>query len=346
MTKAPFSLEELLVSPDGFGLVEATPGQRAIARIVEGAPLGELAKDENVWRVVGCDPALLPKGKPTEVYLVSAIRTAKSMLAAANALHASQSVDLSKLAPGEIPRVSILSLTIDTARVVRDHLAGTLQARPALRHLLLEEPTAESVMVRHPSGRPVEIRVVAGARAGGSLVARWSLGVVLDEAPRMLAADDGSVVNFEHARANAIGRLLPGAQLLAIGSPWTIESPIYKVSKDHFGKPTARKVVLRATGPQLNPTHWTPERCEDLRVNDPRVYATDVAGEFISAEHAAWDADAIHATRPEPSLSILPLGAPYLVMDSAPAATSGPMPECNGAWWAATLRASGLSLTR
>lgn len=43
-------------------------------------------------------------------------------------------------------------------------------------------------------------------------------------------------------------------------------------------------VILRSTGPQNNPGHFTPEFCERLRVVDPVAYATDVCAEFADPE--------------------------------------------------------------
>jgi hypothetical protein len=43
-------------------------------------------------------------------------------------------------------------------------------------------------------------------------------------------------------------------------------------------------VVLRGTGPQLNPTWWTPKRCADLEVSDPVAHRCDVLGEFSDPE--------------------------------------------------------------
>lgn len=43
-------------------------------------------------------------------------------------------------------------------------------------------------------------------------------------------------------------------------------------------------VILRSTGPQNNPSHFTPEFCEKLRESDPVAYQTDVLGEFADPE--------------------------------------------------------------
>ena len=289
------NLEHLWVSPAAFGVTTASPTQRAVCRVIEGLPLGELACDGEVMESFGGEQALalLPLTAPTEVDLLAGIRTGKSRLAACVALQASQIVDVAHLAPGEIPRVTIVSLSLDSAQVVLDHLVGTMQARPALRGLMIGEPSADGIMVRHPSGRPIEIAVAAGRRAGGELVSRWSAGAIFDEFTRMFGSSDGAVVNYDDARRAVIGRLLPRAQVLSIGSPWAPMGPAYERCQERHGKPGADLVVVRAKAPALNPVWWTAERCAALQQQDPTAYATDVMAEFADPSSAWLSAAAI-----------------------------------------------------
>ena len=291
------SLEDLLVSPEGFGLETATALQRAICRIIQGAPLAGMADSEITARAVGYG-TLPPPGKPPfEVVLLAGVRTAKSMIAAAHAIWSTQHANLDGLTDGEIARYSVVSLQLDNARVIHSHLTGALQ-KPALASLrlndkdaskwrqLIDDTGAETIgseFLWHPSGRPVEIRVVAGKRAGGSAVSRWSIGMCLDEAPRMTGASD-HVVNYDDMYRAVIARLRPGASILSVGSPWIASGPIYDKVTEHFGSPSQDIVVIRGTGPALNPYWWTPERCEMVRRKDPTAYKTDVLAEFIDAD--------------------------------------------------------------
>lgn len=267
-------------------------------------PLAELASDPDVLQALGDAAAVaaLPTSRPVEVALLAGIRTAKSMLAAATAIRASQTVSIEHLAPGEIPRVAIVSLSLDLAHVVFRHIAGTMMARPGLARLVIGEPKADSIMVRHPSGRPVEIKVSPLSSAGSSLVARWLLGCIFDEAPRMAGADDG-VRNLTDARTAAIGRLLPGGQILTIGSPWAPFGPVYQLVSEHFGKPSPRIVVIRGNGPAMNPEWWTPERIESIKQTDPTAYQTDILGEFADPETSMFSTTELEAVtrkdRPE-----------------------------------------------
>lgn len=280
------SLEDLLTSEHGFGLTTATPLQRAICRIADGKPLGELAKHPHVLAAIG-DTSPIDGKRPRAIDLLAGIRTFKSLFAAVLAVMATRTVDFSRLGPGEIPRFSILSITKDLAHVIFRHLIGNLLARPNLRSLLIGEPTADTAMLRTSSGVPLEVKVVAGARAGASVVARWSAGIVNDEAPRMLGQDEG-VVNLADTHAAVAGRLLPGAQEINIGSPWAPFGPMYDSQAKHWKKPTTDLVVVRARADWLNPVWWTPERAEELRRADPTAYQTDFLAEFADAEEAMY----------------------------------------------------------
>ena len=299
------TLERMLTSPNGFGLATATPLQQAICRIADGRPLdglervpllanaGAYAEDIReratlTWSIG--DVRRLPASRPAELYIVGPIRSGKSLMTAAVGVCATQRCDLSLVGPGEVPRVSVVSLTTDLARVVHQHVVGRTTASPPLKRLTVGEPTSDSIMFRHPTGVPVEVKIVAGARAGGSLVARWSAGVVFDEFTRMTGSDDG-VVNFDDARTAVSGRLLPGAQLCGIGSPWAPFGPAYKLVTEHWQQPSRERVIVRAVGPAMNPVYWTPERCEELRRRDPMAFRTDVLGEFADPESAMFAAE-------------------------------------------------------
>lgn len=293
------TLETLLTHPEAFGLTTASPLQRAVCRIADGLPLGELATVPEVVAAIG-DVAALPSTPPSEVLLLSGIRTGKSLLAAALAVRATQTCNLSGLSAGDNVRVSVLSLTTDLGRVVFGHIVGNVMAKPRLRALVVGEPTSDAITLRHPTGREVEIKVVAGARAGASLVARWSAGCVVDEAARMQGQEDG-VVNFDDARRAMLGRLLPGAQLVAISSPWAPRGPIYEMVQEHAGRPTANLVVIRAPAHHMNPSVWTPERIDKLKTQDEQAYRTDILGEFCDPESSLFASTELEAvTRAAP----------------------------------------------
>ena len=188
--------------------------------------------------------------------------------------------------------------------MIYEHLLGRVMASPILKALVLEEPSGGAVLLRHPTGRPIELAVVAGRRAGGSLTARWMVGAVFDEFPRMIGESDG-VVNWDDSRKAVLERVLPGGIVAHIGAPWAPFGPAFDLVTEHLGKPTAQLVVAKAPGWILNPGYWTPERCADAKERAPDIFETDVAANFATPATAMFSGVAI-----ERSTRSLPLEVP------------------------------------
>jgi hypothetical protein len=306
-----WTVEELLTSRHAFGVTTATPLQRAIARSIDGRPLGDLWENETVRRAFG--HAAPPEGvTPHIVCIVSAIWCAKTIMAAAKAIVASQTVDVSGLIPGDEVRIPLLATGKDNARAAYSHIVNTMMTQPELRKLLIEEPQAESVWVRHPTGRPIEITISALARAGSTLVSRRLPCVIFDEGPRM-AGDEDAVKNLDESLDAIEGRILPGGCIMIIGSPHAPIGPVYKMVKERFGRPDADCVVVRARGPDMNPVRWTPERCAELLRRNPKAYRTDVEAEFADAEEALFPSSLVErAMRKTPAMTEPQAGHHYV----------------------------------
>lgn len=291
------SFEELLTHPEGFALTTATNIQLAIARVIGREPIGELWEDPIVRAAFG---GVKPEGAYLELLILAAIRCAKSLISVAAGLWFTQKADVSQVRKGEIPRFSICAVEKDNAVAAHLHLRAALKFQERLRVLSIEDPPQEwanlisetkndfgsSHFVWHPSGVPMEIRVVAGKRAGGSFLSRYSAGAVLDEAPRMVGAGEG-VVNYTEMRRGVIARMLPGTMLLSPGSPWQAYGPVYDIFQEEFGvepRPTSNRCIVKARGPDMNPFYWTEQRVTDTKESDPVAYRTDCQAEFADPE--------------------------------------------------------------
>jgi hypothetical protein len=268
------NLEAIVTFHNGLGLTTATALQRAICRIADGTPLGDLAAHPDVLEAVGRVDLLWP-GQPDELIVLAPSRTGKSTIAAGMAIRATQTVDLSLAkTDGLPPCYPIISLDKEKAGsvygVVKQALEGPYQ------HLCVRDPVAERdggghALVRHPSGRTVEIRVTATKAQGAAVISRWLIGLTIDEAARMQGS--GAVINLPDTLAAARDRVLPGAQIALISSKWAPFGPVYELSEEHGGRPSRAKsiVVVGAQGceaPKLNPSYYTSARLAGIKAKD------------------------------------------------------------------------------
>lgn len=303
------STESILTGVYG---IPATPVQRAACRARDGLPLGDLRDHPDVVAAFGGPEAVaaLPSErgiKPTEFWNIASARTAKTTMACAGALADSQSIEAT-WGPGEVPRISLLSVTLDVADVPYRKLRAAFD-HPAFRPLLVSERESDRMLVvRHAkSGLTEEIAVTAGGQAGAGLANRWCLGIIPDEAPKMNARADGRVTNLDDVLSVARERLLDGAQIDPIGSPWSPSGTAYDMVQTYFAKPTDEIVVMRTTGPAGNPSYWTPERLERLRAKDEVAWRINALGEFIDPEAGLLSPVSLRKnTPPERPLELLP----------------------------------------
>jgi hypothetical protein len=279
------SLEELVTSPkpDGVGVTTATNVQRAIMRVLDGKPVGDtLWSDLLVQETFG---GVRPEIRD-EALILSGVRGLKTVMAVCAAICMTQRVTFpTDLVAGEVPRVNFVSERKDLADTALDYLKGFVRTVPALKAILVEDPNANDdfVRLRHPTGATVELKVVAAARAGATLVSRWCAGMLFDEAPRM-ASDEDSVRGIEEMLRAVRSRMLPGAMIMYVGSPVGRIGPIYKMFTDNWQKPGAPIVVAKAKGPWLNPFWWTEDRIQALKAKDFDSYLTDVEADFRDIE--------------------------------------------------------------
>lgn len=306
------TLEDLLMGLGAFRLRSASPIQRAMCRAIDGLPLGDLGELPDVIEAFGGREAIAylqhPERKPLEVYIIGGSRIGKTLLAAAILFNASQTVDLSGLGHGDEPRAPVLSLDKDKANACYLHLSKNIKAdgsslTPFLRHEGRNELDSPALWLRHPSGRDIQVCVTANKAAGNAVVSYFLAAVVFDEACKMSGAGD-AVVNFEEARDSALGRLLPGGQLVAIGSPWAPFGPMYEAFQTRHGKPGPDLIVIHARGDLTNPWWWTPERVASLK---PKVRRTEVEAKFLTPEESIFGEELLRErTRKGPDRQRLP----------------------------------------
>lgn len=296
------TVEKILTSVHGFGLLGATPLQRAICRAVDGLPLGELADHPDVLDGFGGPDAIeylrTPGGRPFMVYLVASTRSAKSVIGGAIGIRCALEAELETgTSEGDTFEVPIIATKKKKAKIIFKHLLALMKT-PAFRPLLAKEPTGDTITIRRPNdGKLVDIVVTAGSRGGGASIGTWCCALILDEAARMISEEE-AVVNIDETIRYALSRIRPGGQIVAVTSPWAPMGNVYDAVQEHHGKPTLDMLVVRGKGPQMNPVTWTPEACAKLQRIDPIAYETDVLGNFAASSYGLFSpSDLARVTR-------------------------------------------------
>lgn len=278
---AELTLEDLLAG-QGFADLPASPLQRAIARAAQGRPLAGVIDEETCERHFGTSN--LPEVVPSLVVLVCGIRSGKSFMAACAAIYSSLTADLRGLKAHELPRYAIVGPTVDAARATFVILCGILENSALLRSFIEGEPTADTVVLRRPDGRRVEIVVVAAHRGGLSVRNRWLCGFALEEVAQFGTDSAGAIVNAEDILRAARTRLLPACQGWLISSPFGPSGLLYELFAKHFSKP-GRTLVVHAPTRALNPA-FPQSTIDEISHDDPDTAAREYGAEWLDADSA------------------------------------------------------------
>lgn len=105
-----------------------------------------------------------------------------------------------------------------------------------------------------------------------------------------MQGQDEGVINLKDSVDAVQSRLLPGAQIVYIGSPWAPRGMVYQAMRDRHGKPGKDLAVFHAQAPWLNPFWWTEDRIAEIR-DDPRkqdAYRADVLAQFLDSESSMF----------------------------------------------------------
>lgn len=255
-------------SPQFCGL-DLSPMVAAIMDAAEGRPVTTI-DDATCERYFGCKLEGLPRERRRLVGIEAGGRGGKSSrLLATKALHAAWTVPLPTLARNEHAVSLIVSSELVFAKQALSFVVGYVQASPVLSQALVGEPGKESLTLRRPDGRLVDVGVrAAGARGKGGRAFTLVFGA-MDEA--CFFYDDSGVVNDREIFRAMYQRVVPGGQLWMLSTPWIegvglLEEAIAKNWGTHTRALVARGIGTRA----LNPT-WDPdgEIEKELREDDP-----------------------------------------------------------------------------
>ncbi len=250
------SFRSFLASPHYCGL-DPSPMVAAIADASEGRR-PDTIDDATCERYFGCALGGLPQGRRRTVAVQAGGRGGKtSRLLAPKALHAAWTVPLPTLGADEHAVALIVSSELVFARQALSFCIGYVGQSPALSAALVGEPGADSLTLRRPDGKLVDVRVrAAGARGKGGR-AFTLVGAFLDEA--CFFFDESGVVNDREIVRACSPRIVPGGQLWMVSTPWiegvgVLEEELASSWGTHAETLAVRGVGTRALNPTWDPT--------------------------------------------------------------------------------------------
>lgn len=214
--------------------------------------------DDTCRRYFGCSLDELPTKPRRTVAGQAGGRGGKtSQLGSTKALHAAWTVPLPTLGENEHAVSLIVSSELVFARQALSFCIGYVNASPVLRRALVGKPGADSLTLRRPDGKLVDVRVrAAGARGKGGRAFTLA-GAFFDEAAFFY--DDSGVVNDREIYRACSPRIVPGGQLWMLTTPWVegvgiLEEELASDWGKHAETLCFRGVGTRALNPSWDPT--------------------------------------------------------------------------------------------
>jgi hypothetical protein len=287
---------ETLVTHRELGNFSPSPTQLALIRAVDGQPVTHLSATKMLFHF-GSD--VLPPCKPRCIVLRTGVRAGKSMIAAMALMYSILKSQFRRPAleyerpdadglvgvqPGELVRGLIVAPLLKQARAVFKWVVTIAQRSPVLSKLLVKSG-AEQAIIRRPDGNEVTVELVAASSGGGNLRGTWLAGIVFDEAD-FHDAEDGAVNLPDNYRA-AITRMLGGAQVWVVSSPWAEEGPFHEMFTAAFGKASRAALAFHSDTRSMNPTLSLEDEEAEFR-RDPINAAREYSAVPLSANASAF----------------------------------------------------------
>jgi hypothetical protein len=263
--------------------VALTPAQRVLARVAfDGCAPKFLRGDEReLARQLFGEVDEIPALALAVVVAVCGARSGKSYLSALRLLHLAVTIDLSRLAPGEVAAGLIVAPDLRLARQTLRYVSGACQ-HPSLARLVVAE-SADAVTLERADGRRVVIEALPATRGGSAVRGRSLVGDVIDESAFFYDADQGFVVaDLEIYRA-VTPRVIRGGQSLVVSTPWTRGGLLWELFSANHGKPTT---CVAAHAPTLLMRDFDPTVAaivERERLRDPSNAAREYDASFVDS---------------------------------------------------------------
>lgn len=261
MADGAFSLERLVCDPE-MGKLPASPAQRALMRAADGLQV-DLPETGMLFHF---NTRTLPQRRARVIIVRAGVRGGKSLMAVLALLRSILTCNFRRkpepdeepgpdglvgVRPRELVRAVILGPTLEHTKVSFDHLVGTMRESPILSTMLVR-PLTNSCWIRRPDGIEVVVQRVAAGTGGAGLRSTWLAGVLFDEAD--FHGGGEAVVNLEQQLQAARARMLQGAQIWVVSSPWSDASYFHELFTKAHGNPSEDIVAFHSDSRSLNPS--------------------------------------------------------------------------------------------
>lgn len=266
-------LEEFAVDPLLGGFVEASPGQRLVLRLLDGLPPAN-AEQRELFEAIASRAWGEDLATPRRtVALIMGADSGKSLTAALLLLHRALFADLSGLRPGQRGVGLLVAPDTRLARIPLDYIKGIIETSPVIAAEVEGDPLAETIRFTRGS----EVTILPATIGGRATRGRRFVSVILEETAYF--RDQDYTVNDQDIVRAVRPRLLPGAQLVAISTPYRKLGWLYEIFRAEHGR-SRRALVLQAPTAVMRPDK-SAASIEDEYLEDPTSAAAELGAEFL-----------------------------------------------------------------
>jgi len=225
--------------------VKLEPGQLVFAKVAfDGVQPRDLVGEE---REIACklfgDIETVSERKRKLIAAVCGARSGKSyVMGALCMLWLALTVDVSKIAPGQVAAALILAPDVELATEQLNYVRG-LVASAGLEDTVVKENETR-IRFRRGDGKLVEVVVRAIGKGGTGGRGRSLVGCCIDEANFLNT--EGFAVNDADAYKAAKIRIIPGGVMVICSTPWVRAGLLFELHRDNQGKDTEKCLSVHA----------------------------------------------------------------------------------------------------
>lgn len=251
---------------------------RAVAKIIEGAPLNKL--ELALYReLTGREEP--PSAPFSEIYFIKIRRSGGTLFTAASGLHAGLQDYRDKLGPGEVATVALIAADRRQARQLMNYVKGLIAESQAISAEVSGE-TAETVSFRHRTALEVHTTSFRSTRG-------YSYAAVICDEMAFWRDEYSANPDIELIRAVRPGLANLGGRLIGLSSPHARRGHLFDMFQRYYGKPSDVLIIKASNHKQLNPT-IDPKVIERAMAEDPEAARAEWFGEF-RGDVSQWLAD-------------------------------------------------------